>query len=376
MTKTNSYISLKKVFCLIIYILLFATGTNAQKNAHNMENKLSALIDSFYVNDTLPGVVAGVWTPDFTYKYAVGKADLVTGAERLFDDKIRIGSITKTFVATVILQLVDEGKLNLDDRLDKYYPSYPNSSNITLRQMLDMSSGMPDYIENPRVLKSFIFDRNDKYTPQELFDITASMQPSFEPGKGWQYSNGNYNILGMLIEKITGNPLHIEIDNRIIKPLGLNNTVFPLTSQMDGQYSHGYMKDTLTREFIDVTVMDPSIGWAAGNMISNFDDLKIYAKALAEGTLISRSSQEQRLMFLDIGASKSVKYGLGILSMEGFIGHNGGITGYNTTMCYNPELKALIIISVNEYGLEGGASDKIFAALAKAVYPERNFFGN
>ena len=242
--------------------------------------------------------------------------------------------------------------------------------------MMDMTSGIPDYIEDPGVLNRFLYDRTGKYTPQELFDITVSLPPDFEPGKGWNYSNGNYNILGMLIEKVTGGKLENEIENRIIKPLGLTNTVVPVRPEIEGQYSHGYMRDTLTREFIDVTVMDPSITWAAGNMISNINDLHIYSKALSEGTLISKMSQDQRTMFVNTGVTDLVKYGLGIFNLGTFTGHNGGITGYNTTMCYQPEYKTSIIVSVNTYGLEGGASDKIFTTLAKILFPDKNFFGN
>lgn len=353
---------------------LLHTNTSAQIKVKNLETKLDGIIDSFYVTDKLPGVIVGIWTPDFTYKKAFGKADIKTGEERKFDDKIRIGSITKTFVATVILQLADEAKLNIDDKLSKYYPSYPNSENITLRQILNMTSGIPDYIEDPMVLKSFIYNRTNKFTPMELMDATIALPPFFAPGKGWQYSNGNYNILGMLIEKITENKIEDEINKRIILPLGLTNTSYPVSPYIDGQYSHGYFADTVSGELMDYTVMDPSITWAAGCMISNIPDLKIYAEALVTGTLLSKNTQNERLKFVNTGIKDFLKYGLGIFSMSGFIGHNGGITGYNTTMCYNPELNSMIIVSVNEYGVTGGKSDNIFAKLAMTIYPEMNLF--
>ena len=291
-TKPLKIFSRLKSYLLIAALLpLISTTAGAQKNVNNLESKITSLVDSLYVKYSVPGVIVGIWTPEFTYKHVIGKADLKTGQERKFDDKIRIGSITKTFVGTVILQLVDEGKMLLDDRLDKYYPSYPNASNITIRQMLDMTSGIPDYISNPAVEKSFVYDRFDQYTHEKIYDITASMKHSFAPGTSWQYSNGNYHLLGMIIEKVTGNKLGNEIDNRIIKPLGLTNTTFPVSPEMSGQYSHGYMKDTLTGEYIDVTLIDPSIGWAAGSMVSILDDLKIYALALANGTMIGKSSR-------------------------------------------------------------------------------------
>ncbi len=355
-------------------LFLISSFSSAQINVKSIESKLDDAIDSFYVNDSLPGITVEIQTPGFSYIKAVGKADLKTGAERKYDDKIRIGSITKTFVATVILQLVDSRNIGLDDKLEKYYPDYPNSSNITIRQMLDMTSGIPDYIENPVVLKSFVYDRLDKYSPIQLYEITKSMTPDFAPGTGWKYSNGNYNILGMIIEKVTGNKIEDEISRRIIIPLGLKNTIYPVSPYLKGQYSHGYMTDTLTGKLVDVTVIDPSIPWAAGCMISDLPDLKIYAKALVKGNMISPETQKERLKLVNTGVSKFVSYGLGIFSLEGFLGHNGGITGYNTTMCYDPDLDALILVSVNEYGGDGGKSDAVFVKLAQILFPEKNLF--
>jgi len=119
---------------------------------------------------------------------------------------------------------------------------------------------------------------------------------------------------------------------------------------------------------------DPSIAWAAGAIISNIPDLKTYAKALVEGKLISAQSQNEREKFINTGTADYLKYGLGLLYLGGFIGHNGGITGFNTSMYYNPEVDALIIVSVNEYGGDAGKSDAIFAKIAEYLYPEKNFF--
>lgn len=370
----------KKTLFLNLLSLIFVTtfifiqNANAQKNKDELEKKLTAAIDSFYTTLNVPGITAGIWTPEFTYKKAVGKADISTGAERTLEDKIRIGSITKTFVATVILQLIDEGKFGLDDKLSKFYPGFPNSDNITFRQILDMTSGIHDYLEDPLILESFFYKRLNKFTPQELYDATIALPPYFPPGKGWEYSNGNYNILGMLIEKLTGNKIEDEINRRIIQPLGLVNTSYPVTPDMPLPYSHGYMKDTVTGEKIDVTLMDPSIGWAAGCMISTIDDLKIYGRALATGTMLSSNMQRERLKFVKTGVVDFITYGLGIFDLGGFIGHNGGITGYNTTMGYDPELDALIIVSVNEFGPKGGISDNVFTKLADIIYPGKNFF--
>ncbi len=361
---------------LLVLIISFSFSgfINAQKDQSAVKKEIDHSVDSLLILYKVPGIAFEINTPEFSYANTAGLGDIKTGVKRNLNDKIRIGSITKTFVATVILQLTDEGKLKIDDKLSVYYPDYPNSENITLRQVLDMTSGIPDYIDDSAVTKSFFYDRMDKYTPEEIYEITKKMKPYFPPGTAWHYSNGNYNILGMLIEKITGNKIKDEIENRIIKPLGLKNTSFPLTPYMDGQYSHGYMKNNSTGETTDVTVIDPSITWAAGEMISDFDDLKIYSEALVNGSMLSKAAQAERLKFVKTGVVAFLEYGLGIAKVGGFIGHNGGITGYNTSMYIHPELKAQIIVSVNEFGEDGGVSDKIFSAIADKIYPEKNFF--
>lgn len=367
---------LLKMFLTTLFGLLLCVNlkVTAQKNTTALEDKLSRAIDSLFTANNVPGIAVGIWTPEFTYKKVVGNADLKKHVERKIDDKIRIGSITKTFVGTVILQLADEGKLNIDDKLDKYYPLYPNASNITIRQMLDMTSGIPDYLNDPLIDQSFLYYRTNKFTPPEIYEATIGLTPTFAPGAGWNYSNGNYNILGMMIEKLTGNKIEDEINKRIIQPLNLTNTSFPVIAEMEGQYSNGYSKDTLTGGFIDVTVMDPSITWAAGAMVSNIDDLRTYALALAKGDLLSKKMQEERLKFVKTGVADFLKYGLAIFSVGGFIGHNGGITGYNTFMGYHPEYDALFILSVNEFGKNGGVVDNVFMDLAKIVYPDKKLF--
>lgn len=365
------------VKCFFLISFLISTAFSqlfAQKDYGAIEKQLNTLIDTVYSNNKVPGIAVQIFLPDFTYQKVVGKADLNTGRERSLDDKIRIGSITKTFVATVILQLVDEGKIALDDPLSKYMPDYPNGSNITIRQILDMTSGIHDYLDDPLVGESFFYFRTNKFTPKELYEATMGLNPYFAPGKGWTYSNGNYNILGMLVEQLTGNKLEDELNKRIITPLGLTNTTLPVSAKIDGQHSNGYMLDTSTNQLVDVTEIEPSITWAAGAMVSDFKDLKTYVKALVTGAMLSPNTQAERLKFVPTGLKTWAGYGLGIFRLEGFIGHNGGITGYNTMMVYDPELDATFLMSVNQFGPGGGLVDNLFMEAAKIVYPEKNLF--
>lgn len=346
-------------------MLISHTQTFAQRDVSVLESRLKAIVDSFYVADSLPGVIVGVWTPDITFKYAIGKGDLKTGADRTIQDRFRIGSITKTFVATIVFQLIEEGKVGLDEKISKLFPDFPNGENITWRHVLDHTSGIANYLEDPAILKSFTYDRLDKYTTQQLYEKTKSLPPMFEPGKSWSYSNGNYLLLGLMIEKLTGSKIEEVISSRILKPLNLNNTEFPTTPYMTGIYSHGY-SDDINGNRTDVSEIDPSIGWAAGAMISTIDDLNIYAKALFDGTLVSDKMQKERLKFVDTEA-EWLKCGLGIFKMESLIGHDGSITGYNSLLAYDPELNAAIIISVNEFTTPPGISAFIGMKIARAL---------
>jgi D-alanyl-D-alanine carboxypeptidase len=269
---------------------------------------------------------AGSWAA------SLGTSNLATHAPMNQAMHFRIGSITKTFVGTVILQLVDEGKLKLDDPISKYQPEVPNGKNITVREVLNMSSGLYNYSEDDsfeNALNTELLGNNmDRvWKPQELLDIAFKHPPYFAPGKGLHYSNTNYILLGLMIEQLTGHPVEDEIQRRILTPLGMSNTSMPAltSSAIPNPYPRGYtfvMPVTQTGQAgstpkgnpLDVTMVNPSWGWTAGNMISTVHDLQIWANALATGKLLSAATQKERLRWLSlpggdpIGANLSLKY--------------------------------------------------------------------
>ena len=221
------------------------------------------------VADGVPGVIIMTRRGQQVSNVVAGLADKATGQPMQPQDKVRIGSITKTFVATVVLQLAAERRLSLNDSVQKWLPGVITGhgyhpAQITIRQLLQQTSGIQDYTSAP----GFLTEANlaKTWQPQQLVDIALRLGP---PVHGWLYSDTNYILLGMIIQKVTGRSPVTEISRRILVPLGLHDTSFPLTSkQIPAPYAHGYYGS------LDVTnLVSPSIAWTAGAMISTVDDV-------------------------------------------------------------------------------------------------------
>jgi D-alanyl-D-alanine carboxypeptidase len=322
----------------------------------------------------VPGAVAGVWVPgEGTWTAARGLADRDAGREMRAGDLFRIGSITKTFTATVVLQLAEEGLISLDDTLEAYFPDMPHAGEITVRQLLNHTSGIwDDYGEEFMAIAEN--DMLKEWGPQELLDVTLSFDPDLQPGERFHYANANYILAGMLIEQVTRNDLAVELQERIFEPLGLAHTSFAEGPQMSGDYSHGYTQEEPEADPVDITgTMDPSMVWAAGAIVSNLEDLEIWAPVLAKGELLSPRMQEERLTWVDAAPPESpgveFRYGLGISDDGGYIGHNGMFAGYNSSMYYLPSRDATLVVLINN-GTNPAYADLILIELAKVVFPD------
>lgn len=318
--------------------------------------ELPAIIKAVFESSSAPGMIAGIQRGDETPLIVTnGYSDLESKQPFRQNDKVRIASITKTFTATIILQLQDEGKLSLNDPLSKYLPSFPNSDNITIEQIGNMTSGIFNYSSAKIFQDASIEDLDSAYSPMELIDIAAKHEPYFSPGKGVFYSNTNFLILGVIAEKITGNKISDEIRNRILIPLGLDQTSFPNTTDIPEPHARGYVyTDQSPTIPTDITALDPNWAWAAGAMISTFDDLFKYAKPLATGQLLSENSYQQRIswipdLYLDFGTWKDrpIKYGFGLENFDGFYGHSGEIPGFNSFVAFDPQKDITIVVLVN-----------------------------
>jgi D-alanyl-D-alanine carboxypeptidase len=333
---------------------------------------VTAAADQVMADTGTPGVIVGVWEGGKSpLIVAHGKSSIATSAPLQAEETFRIASLTKTFTATVVLQLVDEGALSLDDTIDKYFPEVPNAASITVRMLLGMTSGVANFFyEDPNVSWSYQHEPLRKWTQQELYAILISEAPAFQPGEKCVYSDANYFLLGMLAERVTGSSIKELITNRIIVPLGLTRTSFPETPEMTGAYMHGYRNAEAAEGLEDITAVEPSLPWAGGAMISNLTDLRTWIEALVKGTLLSPALQQERLRWTTM--STYMSYGLGIANLSGFIGHDGSILGYNNFTFSVPEKEVYIITIVNKCNDVGNdyPAQTLFLKVAKILYPD------
>ncbi len=335
-----------------------------------MENIVIQTMNKYHI----PGVIVGIWIPgEGVWVKSFGYANTATKQPMNPNMPFRIGSLTKTFIATVLLQLQDEGKLNLNDTLDTYIttPAIPNANNITLRELANMTSGLYNYTNDPTFNEDHAQNLQKIWTPTELVDIAISHPPTFAPGKGYEYSNTNYILLGMIIEKVTGNTIVDELQKRIFSPLNLSQTSYATTSDMPANSSHGYsLVDEKTQKVIDTTNDNPSWGGAAGAIVSNINDLKTWAEAMGQGTLVSPEAQKERFTWVNEPGTDVAKYGIGTMKIGNFVGHEGHIDGYNSVFFYLPSKNATIVVLQNLNPGAEGMAGQIGAALAKIVLPQ------
>ncbi|MGW4030186.1 serine hydrolase domain-containing protein [Streptomyces sp. NPDC004838] len=298
------------------------------------------------VRDGVPGAVAQARDRAGSWSGTAGVGELSTGKKRKAQDRYRIGSITKTFVATVLLQLEAEGRLDLDDTVERWLPGTVRGNghdgrHVTLRQLLNHTSGIYGYTSDPDFQakifgEGFLQHRYDTWTPEQLVGLAMRHKPYFAPGTDWQYSNTNYILAGMVIEQVTGRGYEAEIERRILRPLQLRATSVPRTDpRVPAPASRAYSPLTSdpAAKIRDVTELNPSLAGAAGGMISDSKDLQTFFRALLKGRLLPSEQQNALTTTVPIDPQQpEYRYGLGLQSSrlscgKEVWGHGGGIHG-------------------------------------------------
>ncbi|MET8947934.1 serine hydrolase domain-containing protein [Streptomyces sp. NPDC004542] len=294
----------------------------------------------------VPGATVTARDAHGTWSATAGTGDLRTGAPRSADDRYRVGSITKTFVATVLLQLEAEGRLSLDDTVDKWLPGVVrghghDGRHITVRQLLDHTSGIFNYTADEDFGRTYFLKdgffrhRYDTLTPRQLVAVAMRHEPDFAPGTSWNYSNTNYVLAGMVIKSVTGHSYAQEITHRIIGPLRLTGTSVPGTRvTLPDPSSRAYSKlaRTTTGPTYDVTRLTPSMASSAGEMISDSADLTRFYRALLRGGLLPAKQLKEMKTTVKIDGAPGFRYGLGLMDATlscgvHVWGHDGGIHG-------------------------------------------------
>ncbi|WP_406157506.1 serine hydrolase domain-containing protein [Streptomyces canus] len=298
------------------------------------------------VKDGVPGVTLTAKDGGSTWSTTAGAGNLTTHAPRSADDRYRVGSITKTFVSTVLLQLEAEGRLSLDDTVEKWLPGVVHGnghdgSRITVRQLLNHTSGIFNYTADETFgrtyfLKDGFFEhRYDTNTPQQLVAVAMAHKPDFAPGTSWNYSNTNYVVAGMVIQKVTGRSYGEEIRHRIIAPLHLTATSVPgtrVTVPQPSSRAYSKLARTATGPTYDVTRLNPSLASSAGEMISDSADLDRFYAALLKGRLLPPQQLKEMKTMVAVEGIPNAGYGLGLMDRKlscgvHVWGHDGGIHG-------------------------------------------------
>ncbi len=296
------------------------------------------------IAEGVPGAVVEVRDGGGVWRGGSGVADLADGRKAQPGDRFRAGSVTKSFVATVVLQLVAEGKAELDDPIGRHLPGLvPDTAKgapVTVRQLLNHTSGLANYTDVLLRQKDPVRTvQHSRLTPRELVDMAIEEPRTFEPGEAgkWAYSNTNYVVLGMLVEKLTGTTLDKAITRRIVRPLHLTGTSVPTSERLSGPHLHGYEQFPGESAPTDFADFSPTAFWGPGNIVSTTADLNRFYRALAGGKLLPSHLWREMNTLHDTDRGDDRKYGLGLESNSGFCpgekpvwGHTGSVPGYNT----------------------------------------------
>lgn len=276
-------------------------------------------------------------------------------------DRLRIGSVTKTFTATAVLQLVGAGRLGLDDTVERWLPGVvPHGDRISIRMLLDQRSGLVDYTVNPKILEYVAADRLD---PLQLLPLGLRERPLFRPGTSWAYSNTNYLLLGLVAEAAGGEPLGQQMQQRIFAPLGLKKTTLAVSAPIAGRHARGY--ELVGKRLVDRTDMSPKWAWSAGSIVSTVDEVARFERALLEGRLLPAAQLAEMRRTGSMGVPGE-GYGLGLWRTRSFSltvgpkqrnyrlpcgsawGHNGNIPGYAAEAFSSADGRRQIVLLVND----------------------------
>ncbi|WP_339156023.1 serine hydrolase domain-containing protein [Actinomadura luteofluorescens] len=318
----------------------------------------------------LPGVIGMARSGNNTQYAASGYGDMFMRVPADPKAKFRIASNSKAFVATVLLQLEAEGKLSLNDTVDRWLPGLVAANGndgrkITIRQLLNHTSGLPDYINDLRISGSYVADINPyrKWDPRDLVKTATSNKALSAPGAEYHYANTNYILGGLIIQAATGHHPAVEVTNRIIKPLGLTDTAYPESDpKLYGKWLHGYFT------IRDISFSNVQVLGAAGAIVSTQGNLADFTRALASGRLLPPAQQRE----LEQAASPERPYGLGVVMAKTPCGnawmHNGAVLGYFSQWYTSPDGKDQVVVATNRYNMIPTKVDAAVMTAAQDAY--------
>ncbi|MEM7573820.1 MAG: serine hydrolase [Bacteroidota bacterium] len=333
---------------------------NALPQQIEVETTLSELITTAGIAGISVSVIQG----DERADYAVGLAELDTNTPMTTDHRMLLGSTGKTFVAAKALQMAAAGELELDELAHSYlgeeewFRALPNWSSLTVRQLMNHSSGIPEYVYAPELWQGLQVEPDRTYTVAERMAFIADAEPVFPAGGGWSYADANYIILGAILESVTGTALYEQLEQAFIQPLGLRATQPSICRLMDGlsaAYTGNFFADLYGEQVAELGeyAFNPQIEWAGGGWVTRPHDLATWVKALITGDVIPKELQSDMQTFINQETAEIDEwgYGLGLISYATrygtALGHSGFMPGFQTFMAYLPEHDFTIAFQMN-----------------------------
>lgn len=340
----------KIITCLCAFIV-----TSAFSQTFDTK-RLDSLFTLLKKNDKYMGSIAISENGKTLYTKSIGFDDVATSKKSSINTKYRIGSISKTFTATLIFKAIEEKKINLNQTIDKYFPTIKNAKTITISNLLNHRSGIYDFTTNPDYLKW----NTESQSRAKMLEKIASGAVIFEPDTKFQYCNSNYVLLSYILEDIYKKPYGAILDLKIIKPLKLKNTYLGSKINLEKNESYSY---TLAGKWDKSSETDISIPLGAGGIVSNPTDLNIFIESVFAGKIISAASLNQMITMKD-------NYGMGITELHPFgeksYGHNGAIDGFRSAMEYFPEEK--LALSITSNGAMGYSNENILLCALSSYF--------
>jgi len=324
---------------------------------------LSSRLDGLRTTYGLPGVSAAILFADGSmWRGSTGFADVEAGTPVTRDTQFAIASISKTFLAARILTLIESGDIGLDEPVAGYLPELGLDRAITVRRLLDHTSGLHDYFYDPDIDEALLADRGRAWTTEEVLAYIG--KPYFKPGRGWHYSNTNYLILGMLAERVAGEPLADQLRREFLEPLGLTHTHYQGVEDPAGPLARAYRFDGPALDLVPIPLTDGSdvvpftsvvtAAGSAGSLASTAEDLVMWARALYGGEVLTPRSRLAMVADVQVTApfEPSIPYGLGVqaATVDGrpTLGHSGRLLGSRTVIRWLPEERIAIAVLTNQ----------------------------
>jgi D-alanyl-D-alanine carboxypeptidase len=351
---------LYKLTCLCAALLLVPALTHAQVDPA----EIKSLVDSLRIVGNLPGLSVSIITEENApLNFSSGFSDKEANAPLKPSDRFLQGSVGKTYVAAVALKLVESGKLKLEEKVSahlahhSWFARIPNANDVTVKMLMNHTSGIMRYEFKEQFAVDLTKAPTKTWKPEELLQYILDEQPSFKAGEGWEYSDTNYILLGMILEKITGQPYYTRLQKEILTPFNLSNT-FPsdkinlpgLAQAYAGKDNPFGGQDRVVKDNGDF-IINPQFEWTGGGIYSTTEDLARWGKLLYDGQVLNSKSMSLMLDGVPAKLGPNAKYGLGVIirqtPMGVAYGHSGFFPGYLTELIYFPEHNVCMALQTN-----------------------------